>query len=98
MQAFFLVMAMYPDVQKKAQTELDRVVGSGRLPDFNDRPNLPYIEAVVKECLRWHNVATLGVPHLSSEDIELKGYLIPKGSSLIPNAWYGVSYFFAKIG
>ena len=83
-------MAMYPDVQKKAQAELDAVIGSHSLPDFSDRPNLPYVEAVVKECLRWHNVATLGVPHVSSEDIEVRGYLIPKGSVLIPNAWYVV--------
>lgn len=87
MQAFLLAMAMYPNVQQRAQAELDRVIGSGRLPDFSDRANLPYVEAVVKECLRWHNVATLGVPHLSSEDIRLNGYLIPKGTSLIPNAW-----------
>lgn len=42
-------MAMYPDVQKKAQDELDRGVGRTRLPDFNDRDNLPYINAVVRE-------------------------------------------------
>ena len=80
-------MAMYPLVQKNAQAELDMVIGPNRLPDFSDRPNLPYVEAVVKECFRWHNVATLGAPHISSEDIEVRGYLIPKGSILVANAW-----------
>ena len=53
-------MALYPEVQKKAQAEIDAVVGPYRLPDFNDRPSLPYINAVVKESLRWNVVAPLG--------------------------------------
>jgi cytochrome P450 len=50
----FAAMANYPLVQKKAQEELDKVFGDGRLPTFEDRPYLPYISAVVKEVLRWH--------------------------------------------
>ena len=53
-------MALYPEVQKKAQAEIDAVVGSNRLPDFNDRPSLPYINAVVKESSRWNLAAPLG--------------------------------------
>ena len=53
-------MALYPEVQKKAQAEIDIVIGPNRLPDFGDRPSLPYINAVVKEALRWHLVAPLG--------------------------------------
>ena len=53
-------MALYPDVQKKAQAEIDAVVGSNRLPDFHDRPSLPYINAVVKESSRWNLVTPLG--------------------------------------
>ena len=53
-------MALYPEVQKKAQAEIDDVVGPNRLPDFNDRPSLPYINAVVKESSRWNLVAPLG--------------------------------------
>jgi hypothetical protein len=59
-QSFFLAMAMYPEVQKKAQKELDAVVGCERLPDFSDRNALPYINAVVKETLRWQPVTPLG--------------------------------------
>ena len=55
-------MALYPEVQKKAQAEIDAVVGPNRLPDFEDRPFLPYINAVVKESMRWHLVAPLGEP------------------------------------
>jgi cytochrome P450 len=54
-----MAMALYPEVQKKAQAELDRVL-DGRLPEFNDRPNLPYINAVIKESGRWQPVAPLG--------------------------------------
>ena len=53
-------MALYPEVQKKAQAEIDIVVGPNRLPDFGDRPSLPYINAVIKEVMRWHLVVPLG--------------------------------------
>jgi cytochrome P450 len=53
-------MAMYPDVLKRAQAELDDVVGHDRLPLISDKPRLPYIEAIVLESLRWHPVAPLG--------------------------------------
>ena len=55
-------MALYPDVQKKVQAEIDAVVGPNRLPDFHDRPSLPYINAVVKESSRWNLVLPLGRP------------------------------------
>ena len=53
-------MALYPEVQKKAQAEIDAMVGSKRLPDFYDRPSLPYVNVVVKESSRWNLVAPLG--------------------------------------
>ena len=57
-------MALYPEIQKKAQTEIDAVVGPNRLPDFHDRHFLPYINAILKETLRWNLVAPLGRPFL----------------------------------
>ena len=60
MQTIFLAMALYPEVQNKAQAEIDAVIGPDRLPDFQDRPSLPYINAVVKESMRWHLVLPLG--------------------------------------
>jgi cytochrome P450 len=50
-------MTLFPDVQKKAQAELDAVVGPDRLPSFADQDSLPYVGALVKEALRWHAVA-----------------------------------------
>ena len=50
--SFFLAMLLYPEIQRKAQAEVDRVIGSGRLPDFSDEPALPYVTALVKEILR----------------------------------------------
>ena len=58
--AFFLAMDLFPEVQAKAQAEVDAVVSSERLPCFVDRDSLPYINAVCKEVLRWHTVAPLG--------------------------------------
>ncbi|KAL4900392.1 hypothetical protein BDW74DRAFT_188242 [Aspergillus multicolor] len=84
---FFLAMTLYPDIQKRAQQEIDRVVGRARLPGFSDRSNLPYINAIVKEALRWHPVAPMGVVHSSMEDDTYHGYHIPKGSLILPNVW-----------
>jgi cytochrome P450 len=80
-------MTLYPEVQRKAQEEIDRVLGAGRLPKMTDRANLPYIEAVVKETLRWHPVAPMGIPHMSIDDDMYEGYHIPKGSLIMPNIW-----------
>jgi hypothetical protein len=58
--SFFLAMTLFPEVMKKAQAEIDAVVGNDRLPDFSDRENLPYIDALSKEVFRWHTVAPTG--------------------------------------
>ncbi|PLB45030.1 flavonoid 3-hydroxylase [Aspergillus steynii IBT 23096] len=84
---FFLAMALYPAVQKRAQEEIDRVVGTSRLPGFQDRDNLPYINAMVQEILRWHPIAPVGFVHKSSEEDIYEGYRIPKGAIMIPNIW-----------
>ena len=64
MQFFFLAMALYPEVQKKAQAEINAVIGNNRLPDFGDRDALPYINAIVKEAMRWQPVTPFGVLNL----------------------------------
>ncbi|KAF1842847.1 cytochrome P450 [Cucurbitaria berberidis CBS 394.84] len=88
LMTFFLVMTLYPDVQKKAQEELDRVIGSGRLPTSADKGTLPYIDAVVNETHRWHPVAPMALPHSSTEEDTIRGYRIPKGALLLPNNWW----------
>lgn len=86
-QTFFLAMASSPEAQKKAQIELDTVVGPHRLPSLSDRASLPYMAALLKECLRWQVVGPFGLPHCSTEDDEFRGYLIPKGTTIITNLW-----------
>jgi cytochrome P450 len=88
LMTFFLAMMVFPDVQKKAQEELDRVIGGGRLPTSADKGTLPYIDAIVKETHRWHPVLPMGLPHSTTQNDVINGYRIPKGSILLPNTWY----------
>ncbi|KAF7374576.1 O-methylsterigmatocystin oxidoreductase [Mycena sanguinolenta] len=81
--SFFLAMALYPDIQKKAQTEIDTVIGTDRLPKFEDRPSLPFVEALYREVMRWKPPAPLGNPRASIADDIYDGHFIPKGN-LIP--------------
>ncbi|PIL22735.1 cytochrome P450 [Ganoderma sinense ZZ0214-1] len=85
--AFLLAMSLYPDVQAKAQAELDCVLGEARLPVIGDMESLPYVSAIIKETLRWHTTGPLGMPHATITDDEYNGYLIPKGSVVIANTW-----------
>ncbi|KAI0743502.1 cytochrome P450 [Daedaleopsis nitida] len=85
--SFFMAMAMHPEVQRKAQAELDAVVGPDRLPEYGDREALPYVNAIAKEALRWQNVVPLGVVHRCMETNEYNGYLIPEGTLVLPNVW-----------
>jgi hypothetical protein len=57
---FIVAMMLYPEVARKAREEIDRVVGNERLPAVSDRDNLPYLECILLETLRWHPVAPLG--------------------------------------
>ncbi|KAJ3547603.1 hypothetical protein NM688_g5386 [Phlebia brevispora] len=85
--SFFLAMTLYPDVQRKAQEEIDKVIGTDRLPTSADRDALPYIDALVTEVLRWNPVSPIGGPHRLRQDDEHAGYYIPKGATVIPNVW-----------
>lgn len=80
-------MSLHPEVVAKAQAELEAVVGPNRLPDHADRSDLPYVNAIIKECLRWQNAVPLGIPHAAVEDDEFDGYFIPAGTVVFPNAW-----------
>lgn len=54
-------MALHPEVVRKAQAEIDAVVGNDRLPTFSDREQLPYVNALAKEVLRWNSVTPTGM-------------------------------------
>ncbi|KAI0330737.1 cytochrome P450 [Cubamyces sp. BRFM 1775] len=84
---FFCAMLLHPEVQKRAQEELDIVVGPDRLPQFTDRASLPYVNAVVKEALRWHNITPFGVPHSCTAEDEYRGWRMPKGATVMVNVW-----------
>jgi len=84
---FFLAMVLYPQIQVKAQAELDRIVGNDRLPSFSDRENLPYLNACIKEVFRWQPALPLGVAHRLDQDDEYDGCFIPAGSTVITNIW-----------
>jgi len=85
---FFLAMTLYPEIAKKAQDEIDRVVGNARLPDFEDRSSLPYLECILSELYRWNPPLHLGVPHRLSIDDDYRRWHIPGGSMIIPNIWW----------
>ncbi|EKM51547.1 uncharacterized protein PHACADRAFT_212190 [Phanerochaete carnosa HHB-10118-sp] len=84
---FVLAILVHPEVQKIAQEELDNIVGRDRLPEIEDRDTLPFITAVMKECLRWRPPLPLALPHRSVADDEYRGFHIPAGSVVIGNAW-----------
>ncbi|KAI0315374.1 CyP450 monooxygenase [Amylostereum chailletii] len=84
---FLLAMVMHPDAQKKAQKEIDTVLGSTRLPEFEDESSLPYVGALVKEVLRWHPGAPMVLPRRLTQDDVYEGYFIPEGSVILGNIW-----------
>ncbi|KAJ4365626.1 hypothetical protein N0V83_008246 [Neocucurbitaria cava] len=88
---FVLCMVVFPEAQKKAQEELDRVVGYDRLPTWEDEDKLPYVRGLIKEVLRWRPVNKFGMPHATSEDDWYEGYFIPKGSVAVLN-WWAIHY------
>ena len=79
-------MAMNPEVQRRAQEQLDLVLGS-RLPTFEDRKDLPYIDTICKEVFRVYPVGPLGIPHSTTRDDVYGDIWIPNGTVVIPNIW-----------
>nr|BBG28367.1 flavonoid 3'-hydroxylase 1 [Cymbidium hybrid cultivar] len=77
----------HPNLLKQAQTELDSVVGHNRLVSESDLPNLPFLQAIVKETFRLHPSTPLSLPRVASSDCEIDGHLIPRGATLLVNVW-----------
>lgn len=84
---FLLFMVWNPKVQEKLQSELDNVVGKDEVPVWKDRTRLPYTVATIEETMRCASVAPLLNVHKATKDSTLEGYNIPKGTSIIINAW-----------
>ncbi|EIW86004.1 cytochrome P450 [Coniophora puteana RWD-64-598 SS2] len=84
---FIYAMTLHPDIQKRAQEQIDSVVGNERLPTFDDRGELPLIDAILREVIRWIPTVPTNLAHAVLEDDIYEGYLIPKGANLIVNTW-----------
>jgi len=84
---FVLAMTVFPEKQRLAQEEIDRVIGRDRMPSLADRESLPYTDALVHEVLRWRPVSPLGVPHASTAPDMYNGYFIPEGTIVIGFTW-----------
>ncbi|KAJ7033129.1 cytochrome P450 [Mycena alexandri] len=96
--SFILAMALNPEVQDRAQQEIDSLLAASnssqgsipmptRLPTFEDKENLPYVSAIVKEVWRWNPSVPLGLPHVVTQEDHYRGYTIEKGSIVWANVW-----------
>ena len=81
-------MIAFPEVQRRAQVEIDGVVGRDRLPTFADSPRLPYVQAIIREILRYRPATPFLVPHVANKEDWYEGMYIPKGTICIANAWH----------
>lgn len=80
-------MSLNPSILHRAQTELDSVIGTERLPCVADCGRMPYVEAVVKEVVRWRPMLPLSIARRTAKDDVYEGYFIPKGTIVMPNSW-----------
>nr|KAF6452101.1 cytochrome P450 family 2 subfamily D member 6 [Molossus molossus] len=80
-----LLMILYPEVQCRVQEEINAVIGQVRPPEMGDQARMPFTMAVVHEVQRFGDIIPLGLPHMTSRDTEVQGFLIPKGTTIITN-------------
>ncbi|XP_063057758.1 cytochrome P450 2J2-like [Engraulis encrasicolus] len=78
-----LYMINYPDIQRKVQEEIDRMVGSSRQPSVADRENMPYTDAVIHETQRFGNILPFNLGRRATKDTHVGNYTIPKGTTVI---------------
>lgn len=91
-------MLHYPEALRKAQAEIDEVIGPDRVPAFEDRDRLPYVSALINETLRWRPIAILGgTPHAVIADDEYNG-MCATLSSLCPSRWLSLKYRYIPKG
>nr|XP_009942224.1 PREDICTED: cytochrome P450 2K4-like [Opisthocomus hoazin] len=79
-----LLMMKYPEIQRKIQEEMNHVIEPGELPKLEDRKKMPYTDAVIHEIQRFANIVPMGVSRSTPTDVNFQGYVIPKGTEIIP--------------
>lgn len=84
---FFQWILLHPEIAKKIQNEIDANVGEGRLPCLDDRKNLHYTEAAIREILRLETLVPSDVPHVAMVDTKIMGYTVPEGAIVIPSLY-----------
>ncbi|XP_015272006.1 PREDICTED: cytochrome P450 1A5-like [Gekko japonicus] len=82
-----MYLVAYPEVQKKIQEDLDRTIGSERMPRLSDQPLLPYLEAFILEVLRHSSFVPFTIPHCTTRETALNGFYIPKDICVFINQW-----------
>ncbi|XP_076830663.1 cytochrome P450 1B1 [Brachyhypopomus gauderio] len=87
LQWLLLVLVRYPDVQKRLQDEVDKVVGRSRLPTIQDQPRLPYVMALIYEVMRFTSFIPLTIPHCTTTNTSINGKLVAKGTVVFINQW-----------
>ncbi len=80
-------MLHHPDVMKKVQAEIDEQLRRDTVPSMKDKQRMPLVEATILEVQRLGEIVPLGVPHSTMEDVEFRGYTIPKGTMVMPNLY-----------
>ncbi|XP_078525913.1 cytochrome P450 2J2-like isoform X2 [Lissotriton helveticus] len=80
-----LYMAVYTEIQEKVQAEIDQVIGHSRQPLTENRKNMPYTNAVIHEVQRISNIIPVGVPRCTNRDTTLRGFHLPKGTTVLTN-------------
>lgn len=83
-----LYLMHHPDIQKQVHEELDKVIGRDRCPSLSDMPSLPLTQAVLLESHRRTSLVFVSVPHHAKSDVQLGGYTIPAGSTVLPNLFH----------
>lgn len=78
-----LLMMKYPEIQRKVQNEIEKVIGSAE-PQVSHRKEMPYTDAVIHEIQRFGNIVPTNLPHATTQDVNFRGYLLPKGIHVIP--------------
>ncbi|KAI0082001.1 cytochrome P450 [Panus rudis PR-1116 ss-1] len=87
LQMFVLCMIAHPEIQRRAQKEIDSVIGKDRTPVFDDINDLPYVRAIIDEVHRFRPITPTALPHKAMEDERVDNYLLPKGALIFMNTW-----------